>query len=110
MKKVFGLALGILTAIGGFLDIGDLVTNAVVWLPIRTLARLGRSDRSARNLHLRSDVWSGRCCERPCDVRAAPGAPRPTACGDKPGCLIHDQLNDSDRRGRWSGPRPSAGQ
>jgi integrase len=30
MKKVFGLALGILTAIGGFLDIGDLITNAVV--------------------------------------------------------------------------------
>lgn len=30
MKKVLGLALGILTAIGGFVDIGDLVTNAVV--------------------------------------------------------------------------------
>jgi len=30
MKKVLDLALGILTAIGGFLDIGDLVTNAVV--------------------------------------------------------------------------------
>jgi manganese transport protein len=30
VKKVFGLALGILTAIGGFLDIGDIVTNAVV--------------------------------------------------------------------------------
>ncbi len=30
MKKIFGVALGILTAIGGFLDIGDLVTNAVV--------------------------------------------------------------------------------
>jgi Mn2+/Fe2+ NRAMP family transporter len=30
MKKVFGLALGVLTAIGGFLDIGDMVTNAVV--------------------------------------------------------------------------------
>lgn len=30
MKKIFGLALGVLTAIGGFLDIGDLVTNAVV--------------------------------------------------------------------------------
>ena len=30
MKKVLGLALGVLTAIGGFLDIGDLVTNAVV--------------------------------------------------------------------------------
>ena len=30
MSKVLGVALGILTAIGGFLDIGDLVTNAVV--------------------------------------------------------------------------------
>ncbi|WP_421734159.1 NRAMP family divalent metal transporter [Cellulomonas sp.] len=30
MKKLLGLALGILTAIGGFLDIGDMVTNAVV--------------------------------------------------------------------------------
>ncbi|WP_028049568.1 NRAMP family divalent metal transporter [Cellulomonas sp. URHD0024] len=30
MKKILGVALGILTAIGGFLDIGDLVTNAVV--------------------------------------------------------------------------------
>jgi len=30
MKKVFAVALGILTAIGGFLDIGDLVMNAVV--------------------------------------------------------------------------------
>jgi manganese transport protein len=30
MKRIFGLALGILTAIGGFVDIGDLVTDAVV--------------------------------------------------------------------------------
>jgi Mn2+/Fe2+ NRAMP family transporter len=30
MKKLFAVALGILTAIGGFLDIGDIVTNAVV--------------------------------------------------------------------------------
>ena len=30
MKRVLGVALGILTAIGGFLDIGDMVTNAVV--------------------------------------------------------------------------------
>ena len=30
MSKVFAVALGVLTAIGGFLDIGDLVTNAVV--------------------------------------------------------------------------------
>ena len=30
MNKLFGLALGILTAIGGFVDIGDLVTNGLV--------------------------------------------------------------------------------
>ena len=30
MSKIFSVALGILTAIGGFLDIGDLVTNAIV--------------------------------------------------------------------------------
>ena len=30
MNKVFAVALGILTAIGGFVDIGDLVTNAQV--------------------------------------------------------------------------------
>ncbi len=30
MKRLFAVALGVLTAIGGFLDIGDLVTNAVV--------------------------------------------------------------------------------
>jgi manganese transport protein len=30
MKRILGVALGILTAIGGFLDIGDMVTNAVV--------------------------------------------------------------------------------
>ena len=30
MKKLFAVALGILTAIGGFVDIGDLVANALV--------------------------------------------------------------------------------
>ncbi len=30
MKRILGVALGILTAIGGFLDIGDIVTNGVV--------------------------------------------------------------------------------
>ena len=30
MKKIFALALGILTAIGGFVDMGDLVANAAV--------------------------------------------------------------------------------
>jgi manganese transport protein len=30
VKRIFAVALGILTAIGGFVDIGDLVTNALV--------------------------------------------------------------------------------
>ena len=30
MKRFFAVALGILTAIGGFVDIGDLITNAQV--------------------------------------------------------------------------------
>jgi Mn2+/Fe2+ NRAMP family transporter len=30
MRRLLGVALGVLTAIGGFVDIGDLVTNAVV--------------------------------------------------------------------------------
>jgi len=30
VKRIFAVALGILTAIGGFVDIGDLVTNATV--------------------------------------------------------------------------------
>ena len=37
MKKVFGVTLGILTAIGGFVDIGDLVANSA------TGARFGMS-------------------------------------------------------------------
>ena len=30
MKKIFAVALGVLTAIGGFVDIGDLVANGLV--------------------------------------------------------------------------------
>src|SRR3954452_18224565 len=30
MKRLLGITLGVLTAIGGFVDIGDLVTNALV--------------------------------------------------------------------------------
>jgi Mn2+/Fe2+ NRAMP family transporter len=37
VKRIFGVALGILTAIGGFVDIGDIVANA------ETGARFGMS-------------------------------------------------------------------
>jgi Mn2+/Fe2+ NRAMP family transporter len=30
MKKVLSLALGVFTAIGGFIDIGDLITDALI--------------------------------------------------------------------------------
>jgi manganese transport protein len=30
VKKIFAVALGVLTAIGGFVDIGDIVTNGLV--------------------------------------------------------------------------------
>jgi len=49
MKKVFAVALGILTAIGGFLDIGDLVTNAVVGSRFG-LALVWRGATARRNL------------------------------------------------------------
>jgi hypothetical protein len=59
MRKVLGLALGILTAIGGFLDIGDLVTNAVVGLTIRALAWVGSRGWSHRHLRFRSNGRAG---------------------------------------------------
>src|SRR5438034_928604 len=36
MKRVFEIALGILTAIGGFVDIGELVAsiNYLLWVPV----------------------------------------------------------------------------
>jgi hypothetical protein len=55
MKKYLAVALGILTAIGGFVDIGDLVTNAVGRSPLRVVAGLGRGDRLRRHLRLRRD-------------------------------------------------------
>lgn len=30
MKRILGAALGVFTAIGGFMDIGDLVTDALI--------------------------------------------------------------------------------
>ena len=48
MKKIFAVALGILTAIGGFVDIGDLVTNAVVGSKFGLGAGVGRRRRCRR--------------------------------------------------------------
>ena len=76
MKKIFAVALGILTAIGGFVDIGDLVTNAVVGVTLRPGARLGRRRRRGRHLPVRRDGRPGRGGQRPGDVRDHPRAAR----------------------------------
>ncbi len=46
MAKLFSVTLGILTAIGGFVDIGDLVTNAVVGSRFGLRAGLGGAGRA----------------------------------------------------------------
>ena len=42
VKRLLGVMLGVLTAIGGFVDIGDLVTNARRRLAVRRVPGLGR--------------------------------------------------------------------
>jgi hypothetical protein len=73
VKKIFGVALGILTAIGGFVDIGDLVTNAVVG------SRFGLSLGWAVVVGVigiclfRTDGGAGGGGEQSCDIRADRG-------------------------------------
>ena len=97
VKKVLGLALGVLTAIGGFLDIGDLVTNAVVGSRFGLSLALGGRRRCGGNLHLRADVGPGGCREWPGDLRADPGAVGSAGGAGEPRCLVLDQLDDPDR-------------
>jgi hypothetical protein len=94
MKRVFGVALGILTAIGGFVDIGDLVTNAVVgsrfglslaWVVVVGVVGICIFAQM-------SGASSGG--QRSRDVRVDPGTARPTTCGDESGRLVLDQLDD----------------
>ena len=79
MKKIFAVALGVLTAIGGFLDIGDLVTNAVVGSRFGLALAWVVSGRRARHLPLRADGRPGRRRQRPGHLRDHPGTPRPAA-------------------------------
>ena len=73
MKRLLAVALGILTAIGGFVDIGDLVTNALVgarfglslgWVVVVGVARHLRvrrdvADASPPSAAARRSTWSG---------------------------------------------------
>ena len=61
MKKFFSVTLGILTAIGGFVDIGDLVTNAQVGARFGMVARPGSSMLGVvGHLRVRRDGRPGR--------------------------------------------------
>ena len=97
MKRIFGLALGILTAIGGFVDIGDLVTNAVVgsrfglslaWVVVvgvlgicifaqmsgRVAAVSGRADNDGRGVNCEGDRHNRRLSRQsPQGAHGGPG-------------------------------------
>ena len=76
MKRIFAVALGILTAIGGFVDIGDLVTNAVVGSRFGLALAWVVRRRRRRHLPVRRDVRPGRRGQRAGDVRDHPRAAR----------------------------------
>jgi Mn2+/Fe2+ NRAMP family transporter len=95
MKRILGVALGILTAIGGFLDIGDMVTNAVVG------SRFGLSLAWVVVVGVIGICvfaqMSGRVGgKRSCDLRADSGTAWTAGRGAEPGRLLHDQLDDLD--------------
>ena len=85
MSRIFAVALGILTAIGGFLDIGDLVTNAVVGsrfgLALAWVVVVGVIGICL----YRADVRPGGRGQRPGDLRDHPGTPRPAHGSGEPG-------------------------
>ncbi|MEI2641349.1 MAG: hypothetical protein V9G10_03200 [Candidatus Nanopelagicales bacterium] len=76
MSKYLQVFLGVLTAVGGFVDIGDLVTNGVAG------SRFGMSLAWAvvlgcdRHRRLRGDVRTGRGVFRSGGVRPGAGTPR----------------------------------
>jgi hypothetical protein len=50
VKKIFAIALGILAAIGGFVDIGDIVLHVPGRGDVRLRAAVGCGDWSRRDI------------------------------------------------------------
>ena len=102
MKKIFGITLGILTAIGGFVDIGDLVANAADRRPLRHVAGLGRRSSACVGIVVYAEmagrvaaiVRAGRC-----STSCASGSAHASALVEPRRVVLH-QLADADRRGR----------
>ena len=107
MKPLFAVALGILTAIGGFLDIGDLVTNAVVGS--RFGLALAWVVPSACSASACSPQMSGRVAavSGRADVRTDPGAARAASAAGESGRVVLHQPDDADRRDRRCGAGPA---
>ena len=110
MTKIFSVELGILTAIGGFVDIGDLVTNTVVGSRVRFGTRLGgrRRRRSVSactpNMAGRVAAVSGRATFEIIRERLGP-----RDRGRRPGRVVLHQPDDADRRDRRCGVGASVG-
>ena len=76
VKRFLQLALGILSAIGGFVDIGDIVFNVAAGAQLRLRADLGRRPRRRRDHRLLRDVRPRRGGLGPAGLRPRARAPR----------------------------------
>ena len=109
VKKFLEITLGILTAIGGFVDIGDLVANA------ETGARFGMGLAWVVVVGVIGIVvyaeMAGRVAamSRAAGVRPGAGAARARRRAGQPGGVVLHQLPHADGRARRRGHRPVAG-
>ena len=98
MKQFLQIALGILSAIGGFVDIGDLVFNTPGRRDVRLRAAVGRRRRRRRDHRLLGDVRPRRRDLEPPRLR-----PRPRALGFSAGLgtlIASEIVNLMTLRGR----------
>ncbi len=108
MKRLFAVALGILTAIGGFVDIGDLVTNAVVGAEFGIGTRVGGHHRRRGHLPVRRHGRTRRSGQRPHDVRDHPRATRTAGRAREPRRIVPHQPAHPDGRDRRHRARAAA--
>ena len=110
VKKVLAVILGILTAIGGFVDMGDLVANAETGARFRHEPGVGRARRRARHHRLRRDGRAGRrdLAAGRCSTSCASGSGRGFGARQPRRVVLH-QLPHAHRRDRRRRHRPLAG-
>ena len=109
MKRLLGVALGILTAIGGFVDIGDLVTNALVGSRFGLSLAWATARRRRGHLPVRRDVRRVAAISGRGDVRPGPRAPRAAGRAGEPARVVAGDDADLHRRDRRHRPGAGAG-